>query len=271
MSVLSEREIIRSLGRDIIVLPFESKEDNLRGCDIKLTASNFAYIFEESSPSFPNPTRCVVNNGIFSIPAHKTAIVWTEEFIHINNSMCGSLHSKVSLVSKGLGHIGTRVNPNWGGILAIALQNHSASDVQVRVGETIAYLRLHKLTSKSYIDPEEGGKLEDVVSDMYVAPKELKEWIADRHKIWKGNDAKTFCKKHRNKPSYIKARKEYESILKNLDVTRWDQSIWTIITAVGTLVAAIAAFTPKDSASTPIKSEESNKTPISPIIPKVVK
>jgi deoxycytidine triphosphate deaminase len=276
MSVLSEREVIRALGRNIIVLPFISRENNLRACDIKLTASEFAYIFEKSSPNFPNPTRCIANNGTFLIPAHKTAIIWTEEFIYLSNSLCGSLHSKVSLVSKGLGHIGTRVNPNWGGILAIALHNHSYSDVAIRVGETIAYLRLHRLTSKSYHKPEKGGKLEDVISGIYTPPPALEEWLTDQQKIWEENDEKAFCKKFRNHPPYQNARKEYESILRRLDVTRWNQNIWVIIAAIASLlsaIAAIVAIVPKDtsSASTSTKLEESTKSISSPTTPKNVK
>ena len=262
MSVLSERDIIRDLGRGIIILPFRSREDNLRGCDIKLTASKFAYIFEESSPNFPNPTPCVVNGEAFLIPAHKTAIVWTEEFIYINNSLCGSLHSKVSLVSKGLGHIGTRVNPNWGGILAIAIQNHSSSDIQIHFGEVIAYLRLHRLTSKSYAKPEKGGKLEDVISNIYAVPKALEEWLTDRQRIWEENEVKTFCGKYRSDSSYQKAREEYKGLVRRLDVTRWNPNIWSIIAAIAAVISAVAAFAPnKDtsSASTPTKAENYTK------------
>ena len=275
MSVLSERDIIRELGRKIIVLPFSNKEDNLRGCDIKLKASRFAYIFEKSSPNFPHPNRCKVNGEVLLIPAHKTAIVWTEEFIYINNSLCGSLHSKVKLVSKGLGHIGTRVNPNWGGILAIALHNHSSSDIEIGVGDDIAYLRLHRLTSKSYAPRETGGKLADVTSDGYVPPKELQQWLEERHKTWEENDVETFCKKYRNHIPYQDAMKEYQDVLRRLDFTRWNQSVWIIITAIGTLLAPIVTLllAPKNvsPASTSTKLEDVIKSPSDSITPKIGK
>ena len=263
MSVLSEQDIVKGLGRNIIILPFESKAHNLKGCDIRLTASEYAYFFDDTPASLSHK-RCEVKDGSFILPAHKTTIVWTQEFIHIDNSLCGSLHSKVDLASKGIGHIGTRVYPNWGGILAIALHNLSPSDIHIRVGDTMCYLRLHRLTSKTSQDfrPDKGGKMEDVFSDRSVYPQELKQWLSERQKGWDANSSKIFCKKHRNDQPYQEARKEYESLIKNLDITRWSSNVWnaimTIATISATIISAVALFISTASKEPPTKSETTN-------------
>jgi hypothetical protein len=117
--------------------------------------------------------------------------------------------------------------------------------------------------------------VDDIVSR--IGPDTLRgRGLTDQQKIWEENDEKAFCKKFRNNPPYQNARKEYESILRRLDVTRWNQNIWVIIAAIASLlsaIAAIVAIVPKDtsSASTSTKLEESTKSISSPTTPKNVK
>ncbi len=58
----------------------------------------------------------------------------------------------VDRVSVGLEHIGTRVNPNWSGVLCIAIHNFSEEAIRVNVRDVqnpIAYLAIEKLSSKT--------------------------------------------------------------------------------------------------------------------------
>src|SRR6476661_4747632 len=119
MSVLSEWDIINELGRGIFIYPF-----SLRGCCLCLTASKHAYTFYIDQQTQQHGFLLLTEPpDIIKIPSRKTAIIWTNESVFLGNYLCGSLHSKVKLVSQGLGHIGTRVNPNYGGVMAIALHN----------------------------------------------------------------------------------------------------------------------------------------------------
>ena len=145
MSVLSEWDIINELGKGIFIYPW--KEDSIRGCCLRLRASEYAYTFNIAQPT-QEPQDLLFtdqdNNKFIKIQSRKTAIIWTEESVFLGNYLCGSLHSTVKLVSQGLGHIGTRVNPNYGGVLAIALHNLSDNEIQIKVGETIANIRNHR-------------------------------------------------------------------------------------------------------------------------------
>src|SRR4028119_238093 len=152
MSVLSEWDIINELGRGIFIYPFKGEEESFTGCCLCLTASEYAYTFNIAEPTQEPQLLLITDQDdkkFIKIPSRKTAIIWTNESVFLGNYLCGSLHSKVKLVSQGLGHIGTRVNPNYGGILAIALHNLSDEDILIKVGETIASLRIHRLNSKS--------------------------------------------------------------------------------------------------------------------------
>jgi deoxycytidine triphosphate deaminase len=247
MSVLSEWDIINELGRGIFIYPF-----SLRGCCLCLTASKHAYTFYIDQQTQQHGFLLLTEQpDIIKIPSRKTAIIWTNESVFLGNYLCGSLHSKVKLVSQGLGHIGTRVNPNYGGVMAIALHNLSDKEIQIKVGETIAYLRIHRLSSKSsfpspYSDP--AGKLEDAIPEGYVAPQDLKDWLKDPLNRWRKGEPEEIWKVLEASSKYQEAKKDlkkkslgYRLVGKHWP--RWSPTVWaTIITALATIVGAIAAL-----------------------------
>ncbi|MEH2114366.1 hypothetical protein [Nostoc sp.] len=153
MSVLSYQDIIRELGRGILFHPL--KPGSVKACDLCLTASEYAYaigqqkrltIETESNQDQPGKEK-----KFFYIPPRDTALVWTDESVWLSNRFRGPLYSVVEPVSEGLGHIGTRVNPCWTGILCIALHNVSDKAIRINVRDVkrpIAYLAIEKLSSK---------------------------------------------------------------------------------------------------------------------------
>ncbi len=149
MSVLSEQDIIDELGNGILIYPF--KKSRLTGSCLALTASQYAYDIKDKKLLDAHSDSNQPDQKFFILPPRDTVLVWTQESVCISEYFCGSIIARVRLVSKGIGHIGTRVNPNWEGILCITLHNLSDADIQINVGETIAYLRFHKLLSKSIL------------------------------------------------------------------------------------------------------------------------
>jgi deoxycytidine triphosphate deaminase len=261
MSVLSEWDIINELGRGIFIYPFKGKEGSITGCCLHLTASEYAYTFNIAQPT-QEPQRLLFTDQddkkFIKIPSRKTAIIWTNESVFLGNYLCGSLHSKVKLVSQGLGHIGTRVNPNYGGILAIALHNLSDNDILIEVGETIAYLRVHRLTSPSSAKKsDDSGKL---VSDAIPGdsiPSKLKAWINDPQNRWRKGEPEEIWKVLEASLDYQKAKDElkkkslgYRLVGKHWP--RWSPTVWaTIIAALATIAGALAAWVPVLKPSSP--------------------
>jgi deoxycytidine triphosphate deaminase len=255
MSVLSEWDIINELGRGIFIYPFKYTEPNLpsqsiRGCCLCLTASEYAYRFTINQQSRKKEAVLCYeqdfdgSNKLIRIPAQKTAILWTNESVFLGNYLCGSIHSKVKLVSQGLGHIGTRVNPNYGGILAIALHNLSEDDVLIKVGETIAYLRIHKLNSKSSFpnNRDDSGKFNDAIPEGCSPPPELQSWIDDDHNLWRKGYPEEIRKVLEASPDYKKAKDELKK--KSIGYRllgkywpQWEPIVW--VTIIGTLAGAI--------------------------------
>jgi len=255
MSVLSEWDIINELGRGIFIHPFKYTEPNhlsqsIWGCCLCLTASEYAYRFTINQQTRKKEAVLCYeqdfdgSNKLIRIPAQKTAILWTNESVFLGNYLCGSIHSKVKLVSQGLGHIGTRVNPNYGGILAIALHNLSDEDILIKVGETIAYLRIHRLNSKSSFDKskDSSGKFNHAIPEGCSPPPELLKWRDDEDNLWRQGDPEEIRKVLEASPDYKKAKDELkkQSIgyrLLGKYWPQWEPIVW--VTIIGTLAGAI--------------------------------
>jgi deoxycytidine triphosphate deaminase len=251
MSVLSEWDIINELGRGIFIYPF-----SLRGCCLCLTASEYAYTFDIAQPT-QEPQHLLFtdqdNNKFIKIPSRKTAIIWTEESVFMGNYLCGSLHSTVKLVSQGLGHIGTRVNPNYGGVMAIALHNLSDNEIQIKVGDTIAYLRIHRLSSKSSFSPPNSeylAKVNDAIPKGCRTPIKLTEWLLNEapQNLWRQGKPEDIWKVLEASPEYQKAKDELKKKSIGYRLVgkyrpQWSPTVWVgIIGALATLVGGIPGW-----------------------------
>lgn len=277
MSVLSEWDIINELGRGIFIYPFKGKEHSIRGCCVCLTASEYAYTFNIDQQTQQKQTLLLKDqqdNKFIKIPSRKTAIIWTNESVFVDNYLCGAIHSQVKLVSQGIGHLGTRVNPNYGGVMAIALHNLSDNDIQIKVGDTIAYLRIHRLSSKSSFSPyrDDPGKLNDAIPEDYPTPQELKNWLNDSQNLWRRGDKNDILKVLEQSSEYKKAKDElkkkslrYRLFFKYFP--QWEPMVWaTIIGTLATIAGVIGALVIRPS-SVPSSNPTPTITPKTQITP----
>lgn len=138
--MLSNREIKDELGRNIVVYPLNTP--NIRASSLNLTASKYAW-------SLNTKESITQNDIIIVIPKHDTALVMTEENLHVSEKISGTYHSKVGLVTKGIGHIGTLLNPMWIGNSLIALHNQTDQDIQISVGDVIVAVCFYRVGKAS--------------------------------------------------------------------------------------------------------------------------
>lgn len=174
--MLSKRDIEKELGKGINIFPV--KRENFKENSINLTASQNAWTMGEgtvywssgtnfsvkesakkkSAKTFSKGNNCVVNGGqeqskklhsryIVLLP-HATTLIETTEVLGVANNIGGTLHSKVGLVSKGIGHIGTMLGPGYCGHLLIALHNITDEALAIRVGSTFVSLAFDYLTTQ---------------------------------------------------------------------------------------------------------------------------
>ncbi|BCL37717.1 dCTP deaminase domain-containing protein [Nostoc sp. MS1] len=205
MSVLSDRDIIDELVRgNLLFYPFN--KERLKGSVLGLTASKCAYSIKNKS-LLKIETDVDSNRSYFEIDERDTVLIFTNECIALNDFYCGTIHSKVLIVSRGLSHIGTKVNPGWSGILSIPIHNLSTDKNKVYVNEVIAYLRFHKLSSRSLsiVAEHKSGRLNDFPDNV---PQPLNEWIHDSKNTWRTGDTSILKKT-------LEESQEYQEVKRN--------------------------------------------------------
>ena len=170
--MLSRRDIEKELGREINIVPLI--RSNFKENSINLTASHNAWTtgmgtvywfgglnFGPSdgpkkigAKTFKKGDNCVFyakhrehSEKIIILLPHATTLIETSEVIGVGSKIGGALHSKVGLVSKGVGHIGTMLGPGYCGHLLIALHNITDDIIAIRVGSTFVSLSFDYLNT----------------------------------------------------------------------------------------------------------------------------
>ncbi|MDF5710247.1 MAG: hypothetical protein PUP90_21910 [Nostoc sp. S4] len=272
MSVLSDRDIVRELSKGILFYPL--KPDSIRACDLCLTASEYAYaigqkqrltIQTELKTSKPDEEQ-----KFFCIPPRDTALVWTDEAVYLSGYFRGPLYSMVGLVSKGMGHIGTRVNPYWSGVLCIALHNISDEMLRINVrdvNQPIAYLAIEKLSSKSSSNrnTDRPARLDILIG--LPNRNEIDDFFNRKEHSWMTGDTDLLRKLMLESEEYKKLKISLHDTL--LSILGQDTSAkWAAVAAIGTLLSAIFAGIPlfqRVKTPTPETRTEPNSTVNTPL------
>jgi deoxycytidine triphosphate deaminase len=84
---------------------------------------------------------------------HETLLIMTEEYIGLpkNKSLGGLIESKVSMVSKGLSHVSTTVDPDYEGHLLVAVTNQQSYPITLRRLQTfctVVFLKANNAATK---------------------------------------------------------------------------------------------------------------------------
>lgn len=142
MAILSDVDIRREIGKNILIYPFQ--EEYLKGASYNLSASNLAWDLETKRNIYDDQDKAVI------ISPNSTAVIETNETIWVSQKIAGTYHSRVSQVSHGTGHIGTTLDPNYIGPSLIAVHNHSKEAVKIPVAtEPFLTLTFHYLHTPS--------------------------------------------------------------------------------------------------------------------------
>ncbi|MBQ7885303.1 MAG: hypothetical protein IJ313_00255 [Clostridia bacterium] len=140
--MLSIIDLKKELGKNIYIYPVHI--ESIKSNSIDLHVSEYAWSLSTK--------KSIHNNGYIVIPPHDTALIYTEESIYVSNHIGGSYHSKVTLVSQGAGHIGTCLDAQYIGCSLIAIHNHSASSLKLKVGSEFVTVHFSYLNTPDYAD-----------------------------------------------------------------------------------------------------------------------
>ena len=198
MSLLSDKDIKKELGKNIYIYPLNLNE--IKGSSVNLKASKLAWSITTKRSIYDSQ-----HNSI-RIPSHDTGLIETEESIFVTKKISGSYHSKVKLVSKGLGHIGTTLDPEWVGPSLIAMHNHTDSDIEIKVGDSFVSIMFYYLNSKAIVNNNNRPGRPELLNNISVTTYE-DEWLDEE---WRSDP-----KKLKEKMSQSEAYKELEHLRKS--------------------------------------------------------
>ncbi|MEB3178584.1 MAG: hypothetical protein VKL59_06110 [Nostocaceae cyanobacterium] len=266
MSVLSDRDIIRELGKGVLFHPL--KAGSINACDLRLTASEYAYTIglkqRLTIQTEPKKGNSGEEQKFFEIPPRDTTLVWTDESVYLSDYFRGPISSTVGLVSKGTGHIGTRVNPCWSGVLCVAIHNLSDNSLKINVrdvNQPIAYLALDKLSSKTSINrnTDKAARL-DVLSGL-PNRDEIHDYFNQKEHSWMTGDTELLKKLMLDSNEYKKLRRGFFDTLLGL-LGSDTQTRGTSVAAIGAIISAIfAAMTYLKPPSPPSSNSTTTTTP----------
>lgn len=172
---LSDEDIRPILDKDIVICGYQ--ERNLTDIGYNLTPTDFIF---STNNKLLIKVHNTDNKKYCWIEPNDTALILTREAVWVSASIAGTFHSKVRVVSKGFGHIGTTLDALWEGPLLIALNNPTKHKLMFVLGEdkgngfeyssfvTLIFYRMVTPTNKNHDNPP--CRL-DVLKDVVKIPK----------------------------------------------------------------------------------------------------
>lgn len=147
MSVFSDVDIKKALGKDIVIEPFQ--ESSLTPIGYDFSVGEFVYCLETGLLE--------EKNGIFEIPPRSTVQILTKESLWVSGRIGGTFHSKVSLVSRGMSHISTTLDPGWYGPLLVTFSNNTDKMQPLSLHDpfvTLIFFNVKSPTKRKHLKPE---------------------------------------------------------------------------------------------------------------------
>ena len=127
---LTSADIEALLDKEIVIHPYN--QDNLTPVGYNFSFSEFIYSL--ATRTFKN----IIDNGkeepaYFIIKPNETVLVLSRETIWVSKNIGGTFHSKVSVVTKGLGHVSTTLDPGWQGQLLVPINNPTKRKIKIYI------------------------------------------------------------------------------------------------------------------------------------------
>ena len=204
--MLSIVDLKREIGENIYVYPVHN--ESIKANSIDLHVSKFAWSLRSK--------KSIGDNDYIIIEPNDTALIYTEESIYVSHKIGGSYNSKVTLVSRGAGHIGTTLDAQYIGCSLVAIHNHSSEELKLKVGCEFVTLQFWYLNSPGYEntlchDNEPGhprmlNGFSDV--DKYIEWRDKNTWATRKMDLYH---------KMIESEEYKKCREEYKRELDKFD------------------------------------------------------
>lgn len=152
-SLLTDTDIADLMKRkEIIIDPFDEKCLTPVGYDLRV--GDCAISWKKKGDYVP-----VEEEQQITIDPGDTVLLSVRERIQISKNIAGTIHSKVSLVSRGFSHVSTTVDPGWKGELTVLISNVRNIPLTLKFEQPFCTLVFHKTESPATKEAPESRAL----------------------------------------------------------------------------------------------------------------
>ena len=146
--MLSKNDFLKEFGKSINIYPLDPK--NIKENSINLTASKYAWSLGSGKYGKISIKKgeTAVHNGTIILLPHITTVIAVNELISVDGTIGGTVHSKVGIAMKGIGHIGTMLGPNYHGRFLVPLHNITDNVITINPGDSFVSVIFYKLKTK---------------------------------------------------------------------------------------------------------------------------
>lgn len=152
--MLSDVDIRNELTKGIIIEPFKESSLTAVGYDMKVGEFGFSWNTKKELR--------IDQQGEFIIGPHDTVLISTYEHIGLSKSFGATVHSRVTLITHGIAHVSTTIDPGWNGRLLVQLHNERPVAIPIKFGQRFCTVCFHKLESESNKDHGHPTDREDI-------------------------------------------------------------------------------------------------------------
>ena len=178
---LADTDIWDAIYRgEIYISPF--RKENLTAAGYNLQVSD---IIISTKTGLPLKIVTSGQDRYVDVPANDTVLITTVESVFVGSQIMGTFHSRVSIVSKGFGHISTTLDPTWCGPLLIAVNNPSNKKKRFVISDSAGTRSFVTLVFYRLLHPAEAENSKppirtDVLGTYLQKPKGLKKFMIGR-------------------------------------------------------------------------------------------
>lgn len=140
MTDVTIRKLVKN--KRIQIVPFT--EEGLTPVGYDVFSSDITMIRQAGVTRLVDPV-----GGCFIVPAGAQFLAMTREQIALAPNVAATIHSQVRLVSLGMSHISTTIDPGWDGRLLLAMVNLSGAELKIEADQAIATIVFHTVTAPS--------------------------------------------------------------------------------------------------------------------------
>ncbi len=137
--MLSDVNILKHINKDFIIDPFNANRVNPIGYDLSIGGLLFS-----KKNGLLTPV-----DGNYLIEANDTIHILTKESLWLSSRIAGTIHPRVSNVTRGFSHISTTVDPGWIGPLLVTMTNLMDEQIQLDSSRAFCTILLYRLDSET--------------------------------------------------------------------------------------------------------------------------